>query len=115
MGLAARHFTGCNQTVSNVALEKVYYLRIVLGVIAGAIAGFAIAPGTDQSMAIGMALGIAVAFFVISVVIGRTLAKDQPKELQKKAGYDGLVPFIFMNMLAMVIVYTALHQSTILK
>jgi hypothetical protein len=98
-----------------VALEKVYYMRIVLGIIAGTIAGFAIAPGTEQGTAVGMALGIAIAFFLISIVIGRTLAKGQPKEVQKKAGYDGIVPFIFMNLLSMVIVYTALHQSTILK
>jgi uncharacterized membrane protein len=98
-----------------VALEKVYYMRLVLGIIAGVIAGVAIAPGTDQGTAIGLALGIAVAFFVISVIIGRSLAKGQPKEVQKKAGYDGLVPFIFMNLLAMIIVYTALHQSAILK
>ncbi|MEO9364059.1 MAG: hypothetical protein ABI348_09180 [Nitrososphaera sp.] len=97
------------------ALEKVYYMRILLGVIGGAIAGFAIAPGTDQSTAVGMALGIAIAFFLISLVISRTLAKGFPKEVQKKAGYDGIVPFIFMNILAMVIVYTALHQSTLLK
>jgi uncharacterized membrane protein len=98
-----------------VALEKVYYMRLLLGIIAGVIAGLAISPGTDQGTAIGLALGIAVAFFVISVIIGRSLAKGEPKEVQKKAGYDGLVPFIFMNLLAMIIVYTALHQSTILK
>ncbi|AIC16561.1 hypothetical protein [Nitrososphaera viennensis] len=97
------------------ALEKVYYMRIVLGIIAGTIAGFVIAPGTDQGTAVGMALGIAVAFFVISIAIGRTFARGQPKEVQKKAGYDGIVPFIFMNILAMVIVYTALHQGSILK
>jgi hypothetical protein len=99
----------------NVALDRVYYMRIVLGIIAGTIAGFAIAPGTDQGTAVGMALGIAIAFFLISVVIGRIFAKGQPKEVQKKAGYDGIVPFIFMNILAMVIVYTALHQGSILK
>lgn len=43
------------------------------------------------------------------------MSKGLPREVRKKAGYDGIVPFIFMNIVFMVIIYTALHQSLIPK
>lgn len=90
-------------------------MRIMLGVIGGVIAGIVIAPEYDQGTSVGIAIGIAVALFGVSIAVSRTMSKGLPPDLRKKAGYDGIVPFIFMNIVFMVIVYTALHQNTILK
>ena len=95
--------------------QKIYFMRVVLGVIGGIIAGFAIAPEFDQGTSVAVAIVIAVALFGVSIVVSRNMSKELPKELRKKAGYDGLVPFIFMNIVFMILVYTALHQPPILR
>lgn len=95
--------------------NSIYIMRVALGIIGGIIAGFVIAPELDQGASVGIAFGIAIALFGISIGISRSMSKGLPQELRKKAGYDGIVPFIFMNIVFMVIVYTALHQDAILK
>lgn len=97
------------------SLDKVYYTRIVLGIIAGVLSGFIIAPEFDQGTSVGIAFGIAIAFYGVSIFIGRDFTRNMPKEAKKKAGYDGIVPFIFMNFVFMILVYTAIHQADILK
>ena len=95
-------------------MDRVYYMRIALGVIAGTISGFLIAPEFDHGMSVGTAFGIAALFYAVSVFIGRDLTRNMPKDVKKKVGYDGIVPFIFMNLVFMIIVYTALHQEILL-
>lgn len=95
--------------------DKIYIVRIMLGVIGGIISGLVIAPGFGQEVSVAIALAVAVALFVVSIVVSRTMSKGLPREVRKKAGYDGIVPFIFMNIVFMVIIYTALHQSLIPK
>jgi len=95
--------------------QKIYFMRVALGVIGGIIAGFAIAPEFDQGTSVAVAIAIAVTLFGVSIVVSRNMSKELPKELRKKAGYDGLVPFIFMNIVFMILVYTALHQPPILR
>lgn len=90
-------------------------MRIALGVMAGVLSGFIIAPEFDQSTSVGIAFGVAIAFYGVSVFLGRDFTRNMPKEVKKKAGYDGIVPFIFMNFVFMILVYTALHQADILK
>lgn len=90
-------------------------MRIVLGAIAGVISGFIIAPEFDQGTSVSIALAVAIVFFGISIGISRNMTRNQPKDVKKKAGYDGVVPFIFMNLVFMILVYSALHQGTILK
>jgi hypothetical protein len=97
------------------SLDKVYYMRIALGVIAGAISGFVIAPEFDQGASVGIAFGVAALFFGVSLGVSRSITKNMPKEVKKKSVYDGFVPFIFMNFVFMILVYTAIHQAAILK
>lgn len=95
--------------------EKIYYMRIALGVVGGILAGLVIAPEYDQGTSVGIAFGIAAVLFGVSIAAARSMARGLPKEFKKKAGYDGIVPFIFMNIVFMIIVYTALHQGSVLK
>ena len=121
MKTAARHFTGRNLTTKGNldTFERVYYMRAIIGVIAGVTAGFVIPfnPGgvLDQSMAVGIAFGIAIVTYIISVGIGRNIAKNVPKEKRRKIATEGIIPFIFLLLTFMIIVYTALHQSIVLS
>ncbi|WP_228369211.1 hypothetical protein [Candidatus Nitrososphaera gargensis] len=117
--IAARHFTSYNliKKGNNLDIfEKVYYMRALVGVAAGIVAGFLIPFDTsnspvDQGVAVGMTFGIAVVFYFISLGIGRGIAKNVPKDKRRKVAMEGIVPFIFLLLTFMIIVYTALHQS----
>jgi hypothetical protein len=87
----------------------------MLGVIAGIIAGFVIPVQHDQTTSIGIALLLAIVFYFISLGIGKSIAKSVPKDKRKKIATEGIMPFIFMTIVFMIIVYTALHQSILIK
>jgi hypothetical protein len=96
--------------------ERVYYTRAIIGVAAGIIAGFVIPfdpvnPPVDQGVSVGIALGIAIVFYFVSFGVGKNIAKNVPKEKRRKVATEGIIPFIFMLLASMIIVYTALHQS----
>jgi hypothetical protein len=95
-------------------------MRAVAGVVAGIVAGLVIPfdpvnPQVDQGMAIGTAILIAFVFYFGSVGVGRRIAKNVPKEKRRKVVLEGVIPFIFLLLAFMIIVYTALHQSVLLS
>jgi hypothetical protein len=87
----------------------------MLGVIAGIIAGFVIPVEHDQTTSIGITLLLAIVFYIISIAIGKGMAKNVPKDKNKKVATEGIMPFIFMTIVFMIIIYTALHQSILVK
>ena len=91
--------------------ERVYYARAIIGVAAGIVAGFVIPVEFDQAASVGVAVLIAFVFYFISLGVGRGIAKNVPKDKRRKVATEGIVPFIFMLLTFMIIVYTALHQS----
>lgn len=91
--------------------ERVYYTRAIIGVAAGVVAGFVIPVDFDQSASVGAAVLIAFVFYFISLGIGKGIAKNVPKDKRRKVATEGIVPFIFLLLTFMIIVYTALHQS----
>ncbi|HXV46140.1 MAG TPA: hypothetical protein VD736_05660 [Nitrososphaera sp.] len=98
--------------------ERVYYMRALAGVAAGVITGFLVpfnpSGQLDQGTSVGLAVGMAVLFYFISLGIGKGIAKNVPKEKRRKIATEGIMPFIFLLMVFMIIVYTALHQSILL-
>ena len=92
-------------------LDRVFYMRAILGLIAGIIAGFVIAPGVNQNTAIGTALFIAIVFYIISYGVAKGIAGNIPKLQRRKLATNGIFPFIFLLLMFMIIVYTGLHQS----
>jgi uncharacterized membrane protein len=93
------------------SLDRVFYMRAILGLIAGIITGFIITPHTDQSTAVGTMLLIGIIFYIISYTIAKRIAKDTPKTEKRKLATDGIFPFIFLLMMSMIVVYTGLYQS----
>lgn len=95
--------------------DRVYYIRAITGIIAGIVAGAVIQTEYDQNTSIEIAILIAMVFYIISFGVGKSIAKNVPKEKRRKIALDGIIPFIFLLLTFMIIVYTALHQSILVK
>ena len=92
-------------------LDRVFYMRAILGLIAGIITGFSIAPGTSQGLAIGTAILIGLIFYIASYQIAKIIAKNIPRNDRRKLATNGIFPFIFMLIMFMIAIYTGLHQN----
>jgi hypothetical protein len=92
-------------------LDKVYYTRALLGVIAGVIAGLIIIPGTDQEEVMGIIILTAFVFYLLSYYISRRIGLTILKSHKRKLVTDGIFPFIFLLLMFMILVYTVLHQE----
>jgi uncharacterized membrane protein YjjP (DUF1212 family) len=95
--------------------ERLYYMRALAGVAAGIVAGIVIPAEFDQYTSIVTAVLIGMVFYFASLAIGRRIAKNVPKDKRKKVATEGIMPFIFLLLAFMIIVYTALHQSSIVS
>jgi len=92
-------------------LNRVYYTRAVIGVIAGVIAGLVIIPGTDQGEVMGIIILTAFVFYLLSYYISRRIGQTIQKSHMRKLATDGIFPFIFLLLMFMILVYTVLHQE----
>ena len=92
-------------------LDRVYYTRAILGVIAGVIAGLVIIPGTDQGEVMGIIILTALVFYLLSYYISRRISLTIQKSHNRKLATDGIFPFIFLLLMFMILVYTVLHQE----
>jgi hypothetical protein len=93
------------------ALDRVFYMRAILGLIAGIITGFVIVPGINQITAIATAFFIGIVFYILSYGVAKGIAGNIPKLQRRKLATNGIFPFIFLLLMFMIIVYTGLHQS----
>ena len=92
-------------------LDKVYYTRALLGIIAGVIAGLVIIPGTDQGAVMGIIILTAFVLYSLSYGIPRKIGQTIQKPQKRKLATDGIFPFIFLLLMFMILVYTWLHQD----
>jgi uncharacterized membrane protein YjjP (DUF1212 family) len=95
--------------------ERVYYMRALVGVAAGIVAGIVIPVEFDQYTSIVTTIFIGLVFYLVSLGIGRRIAKNVPRDKRKKVATEGIMPFLFLLLTFMIIVYTALHQSSIVS
>jgi uncharacterized membrane protein YjjP (DUF1212 family) len=95
--------------------ERLYYMRALVGVAAGIVAGVVIPGEFDQYTSIGTAILVGIIFYFVSLGIGRRIAKNVPRDKRKKVATEGIMPFIFLLLTFMIIVYTALHQSSVVS
>jgi uncharacterized membrane protein YjjP (DUF1212 family) len=91
--------------------ERVYYMRALVGVAGGIIAGFVIPVEFDQYASVATTILIGIVFYSASLAIGRRIAKNVPRDKRKKVATEGIVPFIFLLLTFTIIIYTILHQS----
>jgi protein-S-isoprenylcysteine O-methyltransferase Ste14 len=92
-------------------LDRVFYIRAILGLVAGVAVGLAVGPGIDQATAIGIAFGISIVFYIISDAAAKKVSGNIPKKERRKVATNGIFPFIFLLLMFMIITYTMLHQN----
>jgi uncharacterized membrane protein YjjP (DUF1212 family) len=95
--------------------ERLYYMRALVGMTAGIVAGIVIPVEFDQYTSIATAILVGMIFYFASLGIGRRIAKNVPRDKRKKIATEGIIPFIFLLLTFMVMVYTALHQSSVVS
>jgi hypothetical protein len=95
--------------------ERLYYMRALVGMAAGIVAGIVIPVELDQYTSIGTAVLVGIAFYLTSLGIGKRIAKNVPKDKRKKIATEGIIPFIFLLLTFMIMVYTVLHQSSLIS
>ena len=59
-------------------LDRVFYMRTILGLIAGIFTGFAIAPGTGHGPVIGTAILMGLVLYSFSYLVAKCIAKHTP-------------------------------------
>lgn len=90
-------------------------MRALVGVAAGIVAGIVIPVEFDQYTSVSTTILVGMVFYLASLGIGRRIAKNVPRDKRKKVATEGIMPFIFLLLVFMIIVYTALHQSSIVS
>ncbi len=92
-------------------IDKIYYIRAILGIIAGVVIAFSISPDTNQGTIIGIIFITSVLFYIISYWISKKIIPNVPKTEKRKFITNGIFPFIFCLLMFMILAYTGLHQN----
>jgi protein-S-isoprenylcysteine O-methyltransferase Ste14 len=92
-------------------LDRVFYIRAIMGLIAGVIVGLFVRPGSDQSSAVGIAFFVGIVFYIMSYAFAKKISKNIPKKERRKIATNGIFPFIFLLLMFMIITSTILYQS----
>ena len=91
--------------------DKIYYLRVVIAAIAGAIVGAIVKPNSDHTNTIGLTILIGIIFYAISQFLASRISKGIPKDKKKKVITIAIFGFIFMLLTFMTLTYTILNQN----
>ena len=91
--------------------DKIYYMRAILGILAGIIIAFSISPGTNQGTILGIIIIMSLLFYIISYWISKKILPNVPKAEKRKFVTNGIFPFIFLLVMFMIVSYTGLHQN----
>jgi protein-S-isoprenylcysteine O-methyltransferase Ste14 len=91
--------------------DKIYYMRAILGILAGIIIAFSISPDTNQGTILGIIIIMSILFYIISYWISKKILPNVPKAEKRKFVTNGIFPFIFLLVMFMIVSYTGLHQN----
>lgn len=92
-------------------IDKIYYIRAILGIIAGVIIALSLSPDTSQGTILGIIIITGVFFYIISYWISKKIIPNVPKSEKRKFITNGIFPFIFLLVMFMIIAYTGIHQN----
>jgi hypothetical protein len=92
-------------------LDRIFYIRAIMGLIAGIIVGLSIRPGYDQASSIGIAFFVGIVFYILSYAVAKKISRNIPKKERRKIATNGIFPFIFLLLMFMIITFTVLYQS----
>ena len=89
-------------------LDKLFWLRIALAVIAGTAATFIFEPieGEDRRWA---SIGFLIIIFIVSIVIAKGIGIKLPSSDRKKIVTQGIGSYIFLYLFMWILTYTIVN------
>ena len=92
-------------------LDKLFWLRVGLAVIAGIAATFIFEPieGEERRWS---SIAFMIIIFIVSIVIGKAMNPQIPKSDRKKLVTTGIGSFIFIYLFLWILSYTIMHLPT---
>ncbi len=91
-------------------LDRIYYMRAILGIIAGVILGVALNP-SNRGSALYFIVFIGFILYIISYIAAKKIGTGVKSEERRKLATSGIFPFIFLLLMFMILVYTGLHGN----
>ena len=91
-------------------LDKIYYMRAILGIIAGVILGVVLNPA-NRGMALQFTVLTGFIVYIISYIVAKKIGTRVKSEEKRKLATSGIFPFIFLLLMFMIVVYTGLHGN----
>lgn len=88
-------------------LDKIYYMRAILGIIAGVILGVALNPA-NRGMALQFTVLTGFIVYIISYIVAKKIGTRVKSEEKRKLATSGIFPFIFLLLMFMIIAYTGI-------
>lgn len=92
-------------------LDKLFWIRIGLAVIAGSIATFLFDPITDFEERRWASIGFMIVVFIGSVIIGKAMRIQLASSDRKKLVTNGLGSYIFIYLFMWIVTYTLVNVS----
>ena len=91
-------------------LNKLFWLRIGLAVIAGVAATFIFEPieGEERRWA---SIGFMIILFIVTIIIGKGMKMQLPSSDRKKLVTQGIGSYIFLYLFMWIVSYTLTHMS----
>jgi hypothetical protein len=88
-------------------LDKIYYMRAILGIIAGVILGVTLNPA-NRGMALQFTVLTGFIVYIISYFVAKKIGTRVKSEEKRKLATSGIFPFIFLLLMFMIIAYTGI-------
>jgi len=88
-------------------LDRIYYMRAILGIIAGIVLGVALNP-SNRGLALQFTVLIGFIFYIISYIAAKKIGTRVKSEEKRKLATSGIFPFIFLLLMFMIIAYTGI-------
>ena len=88
-------------------LDKIYYMRAILGIIAGVILGVVLNPA-NRGMALQFTVLTGFIVYIISYIVAKKIGTRVKSEEKRKLVTSGIFPFIFLLLMFMIIAYTGI-------
>ena len=93
-------------------LDKLFWLRVGLAVIAGTAATFIFEPIEDAEERRWTSIGFMIAVFIISTIIGKGMKIQLPSSDRKKLVTTGIGSYIFIYLFIWILTYTLVNISS---
>ena len=91
-------------------LDRIYYMRAILGSIAGVILGVTLNP-SNRGSALEFIVLTGFILYIISYLAAKKIGTSVKSEEKRKLATSGIFPFIFLLLMFMILVYTGLHGN----